>query len=676
MLSFRFRRTALPGRARRARVVQAVAALSVGWLLLGAAAVSAAPAAPAAAAAADRQQTYVDAATAYGVPVSVLLGVSYLESQWNTNNGLPSTSAGFGPMHLTDAAYVATLPAAGPTAGVADLRGDDARPPVPQRQPAPAPVPSDPAAQTVQAAAALTGDDPAALRTDPTANIRGGAALLARYQSQLGLPATADPAGWYAAVARYAGASDADTAAAFADEVYATIAAGADRITDDGSLVTLSATASAAAPDRSQLSRLGLPTRPHSDQVECPPDLPCEWLPAPYQQYGASPGAYGNHDLSDRPHNQKIDYIVIHDTEGSWDTTLQLVQDPTYLGWHYTIRSADGKVDQHIQTKDIGWHAGNWDINARSIGIEHEGYGAAQGAWYTEALYQASAKLVRYLATRFGIPLDRQHILGHDNVPGITPPNVAGMHWDPGPYWDWAHYFDLLKAPFHHTATAHSGLVTIDPDYATNMPAFTGCTGSATNPCPLHGSSAVILHTAPSATAPLVTDLGLHPDGSPSTMYISDHGARAATGQVYALAGIQGDWTAIWYLGQKAWFYNPASAPTALWSTGFVAVPKAGRSSIPVYGRAYPEAAAYPAGVPFQGIVPLQYTFPAGQRYAVGGTYTGQYYRAVTFDGSSPGDWTVISGNMRYVQVQFGHRIMFLNLDDVDIVPANIGSPV
>jgi hypothetical protein len=94
-----------------------------------------------------------------------------------------------------------------------------------------------------------------------------------------------------------------------------------------------------------------------------------------------------------------------------------------------------------------------------------------------------------------------------------------------------------------------------------------------------------------------------------------------------------------------------------------------------VYGRAYPEAAAYPAGVPVQSIVPLQYSFPAGQRYAVGGTVTGQYYRATTFDGSSPGDWTVISGNLRYVQVQFGHRIMFVNLDDVDVLPANQGSP-
>ena len=42
-----------------------------------------------------RQQSYADAAASYGVPQSVLLGVSYLESRWDTNAGLPSTSAGF-----------------------------------------------------------------------------------------------------------------------------------------------------------------------------------------------------------------------------------------------------------------------------------------------------------------------------------------------------------------------------------------------------------------------------------------------------------------------------------------------------------------------------------------------------------------------------------------------------
>jgi hypothetical protein len=290
-------------------------------------------------------------------------------------------------------------------------------------------------------------------------------------------------------------------------------------------------------------------------------------------------------------------------------------------------------------------------------------------------MYRASAKLVRYLALRLGIPLDRNHIIGHDNVPGTVPSTVAGMHWDPGPYWDWHHYFDLLHAPFIRTGTGRTGLVTMDPDYATNQPQFTGCSGVPAEPCPLHGSSSVLLRTGPDPDAPLVSDIGLNPAGGPATMQVADHGARAAAGQTYAVAGRQGDWTAIWYLGQTAWFYNPARKPVAKWATGLVVTPKPGKATIPVYGRAYPEQSAYPPGVPYQAITPLQYTFGAGQRYAVGGIVPSEYYRATTFAGTSPGDWTVIRGRTRYLQIQFGHRVMFVNLDDVRILPSFAPAP-
>jgi hypothetical protein len=645
----------------RRRILAGGAALSLATLALTAPA----PASGAAAANDTRQQAYAAAAAEYGVPVDVLLGVSYLESRWDTNAGTPSTSGGYGPMHLTDAAHVASLPGFEGNE-TADPRGDDSRPA--KAAGSTMTPPSGEAMQTLDRAAALTGASEQALRADATANIEGGAALLRAYQESIAGPigAGSDVAAWYGAVARYSGGDTADDAAAFADEVYSTIESGVARTTDDGHALAIAAHAG-LLPDRSWLDRLGLPKLARPDGLECPVTIACEWIPAPYQDLGG--GDYGNHDLGNRPEQQKIEYIVIHDTEGTYPGVINLVQDPTYVSWNYTLRSVDGHVAQHVKAKDVAWHAGNWYVNAKSIGLEHEGF-AAQGTWYTEALYRTSAKLVRYLAVRLGIPLDRQHIIGHDNVPGITPAYVAGMHWDPGPYWDWAHYFDLLHAPFHQSGTPDSGLVTIDPDFATNRPAFTGCTGARTNPCPPSGSSEVILHSAPSQNAPLVVDLGLHPDGTPSTMYISDHGARASTGQVYAVADRQGDWTAIWYLGQKAWFYNPRQAPTADWTAGLVVTPKPGKATIPMYGRAYPEAAAYPAGVPVQAIVPLQYTLSAGQRYAVGAVLPSEYYRAVTFDGSSPGDWTVIRGTTKYVQIQFGHRIAYVNLDDVQILPS------
>lgn len=600
-----------------------------------------------------RQRAFAAAAEEFGVPEPVLLAVSYLTSRWDAHGGRPSTGAGYGPMHLTD---LRTAAAGGShhDQGTEDPRGDTARPAL--RPATPPHTESVPELQTVDLASRLTGVSQATLRTDPAQNIRGGAAVLAAYHRELGVGGSR-PDDFYGAVARYSGASTEPAAAFFADEVFAVIASGLQRVTDDGERVRLDATE--VRPDRSQLRSLGLRIAP-ATYPEGPAGLPVEWIPAPYQKLSDDPSHYGNHDKANRPESQRIRHIVIHDTECSYDAAIGLVQDPAYLAWHYTVRSADGHIAQHIETKDVGWHAGNWYVNATSIGVEHEGY-AAQGTWYTEAMYRASARIVRYLADTYDIPLDRHHIVGHDNVPAATPDRVAAMHWDPGPYWDWAHYFELLGAPLRPWPGWHTGLVMITPDFATNRPAFTGCdTENPAAACPAAGSSAIVLRTEPREDAPLLSDIGLHPDGSPSTMDVSDVGSRVSTGQVYAVAEVQGDWTAIWYLGQKGWFHNPASAPTARPTLGAVVTAKS--DGIGVYGRAYPEPEAYPPGITPQELTPLQYTMPAGQRYAAGPVVPSEYYAATTFDAE---EHVVVRGRTKYVQIQFGHRLAYVKLDDV-----------
>jgi hypothetical protein len=597
-----------------------------------------------------RQQAFRVAAVSHGVPENLLLAVSYLQSRWDAHRGAPSVTGGYGPMHLTD---TRTALRDGP------------------------PVPSGPDRQRVDEAARLTGLPGERLIGDPDANVLGGAALLAAYQRELGGPPSEDPAAWYGAVARYAGT---DAGSCFADEVFAVLRTGAARVTDDGQRVALPAAPRLGPhpPGRPQRVRyrddapLGhqepeehgtVPPDGEGGKVECPRGLGCEWLPAPYQRLPG--GKYGNHDLAERPRDQGIDYIVVHDTEATYAQTLKLVADPAYVSWHYTIRSADGHIAQHVRTKDVAWHSGNWYVNSRSIGIEHEGFLAKAGAWYTEAMYRSSARLVRYLAKRFDIPLDRAHILGHDNVPGTVPSAVAGMHVDPGPYWDWAHYFDLLGRPVKATGGRDTGLVTIRTPYSRHRPRYTGC-GKPGQDCPPHGSASVRLHTAPSPDAPLVRDIGRKPAGEP-TYDVYDHGARATTGQRFAVAGRRGDWTAIWYLGQVAWFHNPAARPTAVGADGFVVTPRRGTDVIPVYGRAYPEPGAYPKGVPVQDVMPLQYPFPHGQRYSVGLATRGEYYHAVTDD---PAEHRIVRDRTVYFQIQFGHRVAFVKAADVRVLRA------
>lgn len=324
----------------------------------------------------DRQAVFERAAETSGVPAEVLLAVSYMESRWDAHGDAPSTSGGYGPMHLTDLPALAQETEAHPDPlGKGD--GSDQDRTAHQREEA---VRLG-EVETLRTANDITGIPVADLRGDAVANVCGGAAVLADYQEAAGGAETL--ADWSAAVGRYSGAADEATALKFARQVFATLSAGKSRTTNDGYEVALAAKPVAASEEA--VARLDLAEAESAAAAECPADLGCESLPAPYAKTGSSIGSYGNHDLGNRPEEGSVDYIVIHDTETSYNGTVRLVQDPTYLGWHYTLRSVDGHIAHHIPGRNVGWHAGNWYVNSHSIGLEHEGY-AANGAWYTEAM--------------------------------------------------------------------------------------------------------------------------------------------------------------------------------------------------------------------------------------------------------------------------------------------------
>src|SRR4051812_7962301 len=635
------------------------AAAVVVALITGGLAVAAAPQAQAAnwsrcvAGPRDRQAVFARAADVSGVPESVLLGASYLESRWDDHGHQGSAAGGYGPMHLTQDA------AAAHAAQRAAAKGDGTT--VPR------------VAGTLTQAARLTGLSREDLRSDDVANVCGGAAVLASYQSRT---TSERPAEWSKSVASYAGTADARERLQFAKQVFTVIRSGEARTTNDGQRVVLAATPDAAV-DVSAVDAGGtIPSG--NDVLDCPRRLACESVPAPYQLLGdgTDPGNYGNHDLANRPEDGlSIDYIVIHDTEGSYDTSVKLVEDPSYLGWHYTIRSEDGHVAQHVNPKNIGFQAGNWYVNMHSIGIEHEGFAATGAAWYTESMYRSSATLVRYLAREYGIPLDRAHIIGHDQVPGITTANIPGMHWDPGPYWNWQHYMRLLGAPIGNerghmapTGTRPGQVVTVIPRFDDNPQPVTGCDGTAAA-CPTQGTNFVYLHQQPSDSSPLVADVGLRPGSTSSTTGVSDIGARAAAGQKLAVAQRSGDWTGVWYLGQLGWIRNEnLSGDRVLRPARGTLVTAAGDTAVPVYGRAYPEASAYPSEIPYQTVSPLVYTIKPGQAYVLADpTVRTDYYYAKTYDSSLPRDHTVVVGKDRYYQIWFGHRIAYVRAADVTL---------
>ncbi|MFE2061603.1 N-acetylmuramoyl-L-alanine amidase [Streptomyces sp. NPDC059467] len=633
-------RTSNPRRAdaskrRRAALLTAVAALAV----TGGAAVPmpALAAGDTAGSVTSLQQDFTAAADAYHVPQQVLLAVAYQESAWDTHAGQHSTDGGYGPMHLTDVTPAMMAGGDAGAAGRADLTK----------------LAADPALHTLQAAAKLTGLSAEELRTDPTANIRGGAALLASYQKAVTGSTSADPGNWYAAVARYSQSSRRQGAGAFADRVFATVQKGAGRTTADGERVRLAAD-SDVDPATGQLNALDLKSAAATD-TECPTTVACTFVPA----------AASNGQVSNRPANGiRIDSIVIHDTETSYDTAISLFQQAGGSAAHYVMRSSDGAVTQMVPTKDLAFHAGNYSTNMHSIGIEHEGYAAHGATWYTEAQYEATAELVEYLAARFDIPLDRQHIIGHDNVAGPKSSLVSGMHWDPGPSWDWNHFMNLLGVHTgRHGVGPVGSVVTIAPRFDDNLQTVQICPSDdptgATTACTetQQPSDFVYLRTDPSDTAPLFGDQALHP-GAAGTDRINDWGSTAAAGQQFVVADQDGDWTAIWYSGSKVWFYNPHGCNTAP-AHGVKVITAAGDSPVAVYGSSYPDAAEYPAGLSPSTQAPLSmYTVPAGQAYVatVAPSLTDDFF---------PSSGTVVTGAKAMYTIQYNHRVALVYSSDV-----------
>ncbi len=568
----------------------------------------------------DRAGEFAAAAAEFGVPEPVLLAVSYDESLWEDHSGAPSTTGAYGPMGLTDVER-----------GTPSAKGDSI----------------DPSLRTLITAAGLLHLPAVVLRTDERANIRGGAALLAHYAAVVGHGTPpADTAGWYPAVADFGDVDQSGNGDRFADQVYDTIRTGAARLTDDGQYLNLAAEPAVHADTAAAAARSATDT---ATRPECPADLSCRYLPAAYAQTGPSASDYGNYDLADRPDKHlSVDYIVLHDTESSYASTVAEFQNPTAeVSANYVVQGGTGTVTQMVPDADVAWHAGNWYVNMHAIGIEQVGYAVQGATWFTERLYRTTAALVRYLAARYHVPPDRAHIIGHDNVPGPSPASIPGMHWDPGPFWDWNHFMALLGRPAPPPGGPDSPVVTIDPVFAENIQQVTDC--ETNTPVPAQPASFVYLRTAPSATAPLYDDPGLDPGGTAGTACAADWGDKASAGQRFVVAGRHGDWIAIWWDGAKVWFENSRRNPVVAPSPGLVVVPKPGRTAVATYGAAYPNAADFPAAVPVRALTPLPYTIQPGQSYVLGGPTPSDYYYAVTFDSSVPDDHTDVLGSQKYL---------------------------
>ncbi|WP_211371869.1 N-acetylmuramoyl-L-alanine amidase [Marilutibacter maris] len=167
---------------------------------------------------------------------------------------------------------------------------------------------------------------------------------------------------------------------------------------------------------------------------------PAIWNPAHSSNYTASRSA-------------SVSAVTIHTAQGSYSGTISWFKNSSAnVSAHYVIRSSDGQVTQMVRNHHTAWHVRSH--NSYTLGIEHEGY-VNNSSWYTSAMYNSSAALVRSFCSKYSaiscasaysgpassginvLPTSVK-IKGHQHYSGQT-------HTDPGINWNWGSYYNLLN---------------------------------------------------------------------------------------------------------------------------------------------------------------------------------------------------------------------------------------
>ena len=182
---------------------------------------------------------------------------------------------------------------------------------------------------------------------------------------------------------------------------------------------------------------------------------PAIWDPAPTCNYNSRNGT-------------AVQAVTVHTAQGSYAGMISWFKNcSSNVSAHYCLRSSDGQITQMVLEANKAWHVAS--ANPYTIGLEHEGYVQAPSTWYTTAMYNSSAALVRdIINSGYGIDPQRTFYnppgLGWNGVYGLCTAikghvNYANQtHTDPGSGWDWELYYRLINsAPAATTLTTSTG---------------------------------------------------------------------------------------------------------------------------------------------------------------------------------------------------------------------------
>ncbi len=122
--------------------------------------------------------------------------------------------------------------------------------------------------------------------------------------------------------------------------------------------------------------------------------------------------------------------VIVHTTAGTFEAAATWFEHPeSGVSAHYLV-GLDGRVAQFVDEADTARHAGRVlrptarvaagaeddGVNEFTIGIEFEDGGDPMEVARTSAQYEAGARLLAEISSRWEIPLDGEHVIGHREV--------------------------------------------------------------------------------------------------------------------------------------------------------------------------------------------------------------------------------------------------------------------
>ncbi|MDD5090731.1 MAG: N-acetylmuramoyl-L-alanine amidase [Candidatus Wallbacteria bacterium] len=329
------------------------------------------------------KETIASAASEFKVPAMILEAVACVENTWVQIG--PSIDRGWGMMHLVENDYCDTL-------------GE---------------------------AAELLGIDRQTLKDDWRQNIRGAAALLARYSE--GRLDVSDISSWIGPLKKLSGLRNEELQEMQALRYFETMARGE-------TVVNLLNQKVAISPERSiDLTRLQSQFKAYSRDSRKTGEVGVDY-PGAVKKF-----TQHNH-LKRRIH--KIDTWVNHYVGvGTYAGAISWFLNPEAKACaHFVIRNTDGEITQVLPVADTAWHCtrkvkpkGGMN-NPRSIGVEHEVNvtRASTWTWNSLPMLKSSAKLAKFFCDKYDIPYTYgcPGIIGHKDMPGCSTDCPGNMPWE------------------------------------------------------------------------------------------------------------------------------------------------------------------------------------------------------------------------------------------------------